>query len=87
VIPERSLSPTELDAVLAILAISFADPALVDVAADREPRTTLFVLRHLDLVAPDANERKKIGDTRTYVKQQFEKYRAKMNAEPAKNLR
>jgi len=55
--------------------------------ADREPRTTLSVLRHLDLVALDANTRKKIADTRAYVKQQFEKYKAKMNPEATEKLR
>ena len=80
VLTERNLSATEIDSVLAILTISFADPALVEATVDREPRSTLFVLRYLDLLASDSSTKKKIADTKTYVQEQFVKYRAKVNA-------
>src|SRR6266700_2047073 len=80
VLTERNLSATEIDSVLAILTISFADPALVEATVDREPRSTLFVLRYLDLLASDSSTKRKIAETKTYVQEQFVKYRAKVNA-------
>ncbi len=84
VVAERNLSATEIDSVLAILATSFADPALVEGAADREPRAALFVLRFLDLQAPDSGTKRKIADTRTYIREQFAKYTAKLNKDNGK---
>jgi hypothetical protein len=80
VISERQLSAEEIEAVLAVLSSAFADPSLVDTPADREPRAAFFVLRYLDLLAQDANTKKKIADTRGYVQQQFAKYTAKISA-------
>lgn len=81
VISERPLNAGEIEALLAVLSSAFADPSLVDMPADREPRAALFVLRYLDLLAQDASTKKKIADTRGYVKQQFAKYTAKISAE------
>lgn len=79
-VSERRLSTTEIDSVLAVLSVSFADPALVETPADREPRAALFLLRYLDLLAQDSGTKKKISDTRAYVQQQFAQYTAKVSA-------
>jgi hypothetical protein len=62
---------------LVVIDESFVDPSLVENAADREPRTSLLVLRYLDLSTSDAELKKHIGDTRKYI---LDRYATSMQA-------
>jgi len=53
-----SLSPSQIDIVLAVLNMAFGDEIP---GADAEPRTALFVLRQLDLSTNDAQLRGRIA--------------------------
>lgn len=59
-------SNTSGNAVLVIEEL-FVDPSLVETASDRQPRTSLFILKYLDLSTNDAELKKHIGDTRNYI--------------------
>jgi hypothetical protein len=70
----QTVNSNTIDGVLVILSASFADPELIENVSDREPKTTLFVLRYLDLSARDPRVRERIGETRTHVLQHYKKY-------------
>ena len=65
-----SLSPSQIDIVLAVLNMAFGDETP---GADAEPRTALFVLRQLDLSTNDAQLRGRIAQTRKYIADEFSK--------------
>ena len=81
VLAEREPSGNDIDIVLVILRSSFADPNGVETVTDREPRTTLFVLRSLNGYTSDADLKKRIADTRTYIQEQFRKYKVSTQSE------
>jgi hypothetical protein len=56
-----------IDNVLVVLEGSFANPALVAIAGDREPRTALLLLRYLDLSTNDIGLKRRIADTRKHI--------------------
>jgi hypothetical protein len=63
----KDLTSRTIDNVLVVLEGSFADPALVVIAGDREPRTALLLLRYLDLSTNDIGLKRRIADTRKHV--------------------
>jgi hypothetical protein len=71
VLADRTLTPDIIGNALAIVEDSFGEPKLVGVTADREPRTSLLLLRYLELSTSDAESRKAIVDTRKYVKDRY----------------
>ena len=71
VLADRNLNPKTIGSALIVLENSFAEPKLVEVTADREPRTSLLLLRYLELSTTDAESRKAIVDTRKYVKDRY----------------
>ena len=70
VVGGRSLSPSRIDVVLALLNTAFVD---VTPGPDAEPKTALFVLRQLELATNDAQLRGRIAQTRKYIADQFSK--------------
>jgi hypothetical protein len=54
-----------------IVENSFGEPKLVEVTADREPRTSLLLLKYLEFSTSDAESRKNIVDTRKYVQDRY----------------
>jgi len=74
VVGGRSLSPAQIDLVLIVLNMvlnmAFAD---VTPGPEKQPRTTLFVLRQLELSTNDAQLRARIAQTRKYVGEEFSK--------------
>jgi|SRR5579872_2833315 len=70
----REFTPANIDATLTVLRSSFADPSLVRIADDRQPKTALFVLRYLDNSANDPALKKSIKETREFILQRYEKY-------------
>ena len=71
VIADRNLAPKVIGGVLIVVENSFAEPKLVEVTADREPRTSLLLLRYLELSTSDAESKKNIADTRKYVQDRY----------------
>jgi hypothetical protein len=71
VLADRNLTPKTIGSALIGLENSFAEPKLVEVTADREPRTSLLLLRYLELSTSDAESRKNIADTRKYVQDRY----------------
>jgi hypothetical protein len=71
VLADRVLTAKTIGSALAVVEDSFGDPKLVEVTADREPRTSLLLLRYLELSTSDAESRKNIADTRKYVQDRY----------------
>ena len=74
VLADGKLTPKTIGGALIIVETSFAEPKLVEVTADREPRTSLLLLRYLELSTSDAESRKNIADTRKYVQDRYAKF-------------
>ena len=71
VLADRNLTPKTIGGALMVVENSFAEPKFVEVTADREPKTSLLLLRYLELSAGDAESRKNIADTRKYVQDRY----------------
>jgi hypothetical protein len=69
----RLLEERDIEPMLLIVTLSYSAPRIVKVDSDREPRTTLFLLRSLDLSTTDPRLREKISTARMYVRDQYEK--------------
>ena len=75
VLADTNLTPKTVGGALIVVANSFAEPKLVEVTADRKPRTSLLLLRYLELSTSDAESRKNIADTRKYVQDRYAAFR------------
>jgi hypothetical protein len=71
VLADRNLTPKTIGGALIVVENSFAEPKFVEVTADREPRTSLLLLRYLELSTSDAESRKNISDTRKYIQDRY----------------
>jgi hypothetical protein len=71
VLADGNLTPKTIGGALMVLENSFAEPKFVELTADREPRTSLLLLRYLELSTSDAESRKNIADTRKYVRDRY----------------
>ena len=67
----RELTSNTIGSALEVLTESFADPRFVEIPGDRQPNTTLLVLRYLDLSTNDAALKKQIADTSKYVQDRY----------------
>jgi hypothetical protein len=70
VVTGRNLSPDQIDRVLIVFRMAFVS---VPAGPEAEPKTTLFVLRSLELSTNDAALRGRIAQTRKYVEEEFSK--------------
>ncbi len=64
------LGTQQIDEALMVVRMAFSAPWIVQNEADRQPRTTLFVLRELELSTSDLALKNRISDVRNYVLQQ-----------------
>jgi len=71
VVAARRLSDNEVGSVLAIIHLSFSRPSIVEDAADREPRTALFVLQYLDQSTSSTALKRQIASEVNYVLSQY----------------
>jgi hypothetical protein len=71
ILADRNLTPKTIGGALIVVANSFAEPKFVEVTADREPRTSLLLLRYLEFSTSDAESSKNIADTRKYVQDRY----------------
>lgn len=66
-----NLTPKTISGALLVVENSFAAPKFVEVSADREPRTSLLLIRYLELSTSDSESRKNVADTRKYVEDRY----------------
>jgi hypothetical protein len=71
IIAGKDLTSTTIGNALLVIEESFADPSLVETKGDKQPMTSLLVLRYLDLSTSDAELKKHIGDTRKYIMDRY----------------
>ena len=71
VLADGNLTPKTIGGALMVLENSFAEPKFVEVTVDREPRTSLLLLRYLEFSTSDAESRKNIADTRKCVQNRY----------------
>ena len=71
VLADGNLTPKAISGALIVVGDSFAEPKLVDVAADREPRTSLLLLRYLELSANDPESKKNVANIRKYIQDRY----------------
>jgi hypothetical protein len=71
ILADRNLTSDTIDRALVVIDAVFADPTFVEVADDRQPRTTLLLLRYFDLSTNDTELKKRIADTGIYVQDRF----------------
>jgi hypothetical protein len=64
---QRHLGQADIDMTLIVLVGAFADPSFVRSEADRQPRTTLLVLRYLELSTDDPKLKTRIADAKKYI--------------------
>ena len=63
----RDLSPRDVATALEVIDMSFLGLKDVEVASERQPRATLFVLRYFDAITTDPSLKNKIRTTRESV--------------------
>jgi hypothetical protein len=71
---DKPITGEDIPAILTVVRDSYNAPVSIEDAADREPRTTLFILRSLSHMTGDPNTVQKIEDTTAFVKAQYSAY-------------
>lgn len=73
VLSDRELSNDQIECAASILDSAFSEPGWIENPSDREPRTTLLILRYLDLCAQGPPLKAKIAEVRRHVTDQAAK--------------
>jgi len=63
----RDLTASDIAAALQVIEMSFERVKIIEVPEERQPRTTLFVLKHLETITLDPALKNKIQATRDAV--------------------
>ena len=71
---DKPIADADVPAILIVVRDSYDSPISIKEAADREPRTTLFILSSLSHATTDPETIKKIADTAAYVNAQYATY-------------
>lgn len=69
VIGDKDLTADDIERILLIIHMSFAAPRIIEVESDRQPRTTLFLLKYLDTLPTRRELRRKIAEMKGFVEQ------------------
>lgn len=72
VVGSKDLTADDINRILLIIHTSFAAPEIIEIESDRQPRTTLSVLKYLDSLPVSPELKIKIADTRKFVEQSAE---------------
>jgi hypothetical protein len=67
---DKALSKQDIKAALRVIHMSYRAVALIEAPSNRQPGTTMFVLRLLALSTNDAEFERQIAATRTFVQDQ-----------------
>lgn len=73
VLAETDPSSSNIDSALSVIHLAFAAPQLIEGPSDRQPTTTLFVLKYLALATTDVRVKQRLAETRQYVLNQAAK--------------
>jgi hypothetical protein len=65
------LDGRDIESMILVITLSYEDPRIVRAASDRQPRTTLLLLRYFELATGDARLKAKIVDTERYVADRY----------------
>ena len=68
---DRPLADTDFRSILLVVRLSYDSPLSVEDAAEREPRTTLYLLHSLSQATKDPRILTSIEKTTAYVKSQY----------------
>jgi hypothetical protein len=71
VVGGRVLDGRDIESMLLVITLSYEDPRIIRADSDREPRTTLLLLRYLGLATSDTKLKAKIVETKRYVTDQY----------------
>jgi hypothetical protein len=71
---DKPIADADIPAILIVVRDSYDSPISIEEAADREPRTTLFVLSSLSHATTEPETIKKVTDTAAYVNAQYATY-------------
>jgi hypothetical protein len=74
ILADKPITDTDIPAILIVVRDSYDSLISIENAADRKPRTTLFVLSSLSHATTDPETIKKIADTRAYINSQYANY-------------
>jgi len=62
--------PKTVEASLSLIRLSFSYPQIISLEADKKPKVTLFLLKHLDQNVFDSQTKRDIQETIQYVERQ-----------------
>ena len=71
VVSGKPLTSSQIDAILVVLQGAFADPRMIENLADRQPRTTLFVLSYLTSATHEPDLQKRIAEATKYIQDHY----------------
>ena len=71
---DRLIADADIPAILLVVRDSYDSPKSIQDAAERQPRTTLYLLRSLSQVTKNPKILASIGETAAYVKSQYSAY-------------
>jgi len=74
ILADKPIADTDIPAILIVVRDSYDSPISIKDAADRQPRTTLYLLRSLTQATKDPRIVASIGETIAYVKSQYAAY-------------
>ena len=74
IIGGKALDEADIRSILLIITLSYSAPRVVAAEADRQPRTTLFLLRCLDSSTTDTKLKQGVATTRAYVEDQYSRF-------------
>lgn len=69
VVAGRDIGPDEMSRILLLINCSFTAPRIIENESDRQPRTTLFILRYLSSLPAPPELKEKIVETQQLVRQ------------------
>jgi hypothetical protein len=71
---DKPITDTDIPAILIILHDSYGSPSIIEDATERQPRTTLYLLRSLSQVTKDPKNIARIEQATVFVKSQYAAY-------------
>ena len=72
VVGDKDIGSDGITRILLLIHMSYEAPRIIENQSDRQPRTTLFVLKYLSTLPVSPELKKKIGDTEQFVKRATE---------------
>lgn len=71
---DKPIAHADIPAILIVVRDSYDSPISIEDAAERQPRTTLYLLRSLSQATKDPKILASIEETAVYVKSQYAAY-------------